>query len=85
MTDQFTEALDDTEATQRAYAEQLGIRPERIPFTAETLPDSGVAVRVNQDLHKEVASHIINRAGHVSIIDERGPGRRTSATSSTTH
>jgi type II secretory pathway predicted ATPase ExeA len=75
MTDQFTEALDDTEATQRAYAEQLGIRPERIPFTAETLPDSGVAVRVNQDLLKEVASHIINRAGHVSIIDERGAGK----------
>jgi type II secretory pathway predicted ATPase ExeA len=75
MTDQFTEALDDTEATQRAYAEQLGIRPERIPFTAETLPDSRVAVRVNQDLLKEVASHIINRAGHVSIIDERGAGK----------
>jgi type II secretory pathway predicted ATPase ExeA len=75
MTDQFTEALDDTEATQRAYAEQLGIKPERIPFTAETLPDSGVAVRVNQDLLKEVASHIINRAGHVSIIDERGAGK----------
>jgi type II secretory pathway predicted ATPase ExeA len=75
MTDQFTEALDDTEVTQRAYAEQLGIKPERIPFTAETLPDSRVAVRANQDLLKEVASHIINRAGHVSIIDERGAGK----------
>ncbi len=75
MTDQFTQALDDTEAAQRAYAEQLGITPDRIPFTAETLPDSRVAVRVNQDLLQEVASHIINRAGHVSVIDERGAGK----------
>lgn len=75
MTDQFTAALDETESAQRAYAEQLGIEPERIPFTAETLPDARVAVRVNQDLLQEVASHILNRAGHVSIIDERGAGK----------
>jgi hypothetical protein len=75
MTDQFTAALDETEAAQRAHAEQLGIEPERIPFTAETLPDARVAVRVNQDLLQEVASHILNRAGHVSIIDERGAGK----------
>ena len=75
MTDQFTTALDETEAAQRAYAKQLGIEPERIPFTAETLPDARVAVRVNQDLLQEVASHILNRAGHVSIIDKRGAGK----------
>lgn len=75
MTDQFTAALNDVEAAQRAYAEQLGIQPDRIPFTAETLPDARIAVRVNQDLLQEVASHIVNRAGHVSIIDERGAGK----------
>lgn len=75
MTDQFTEALDDTEDTQQAYAGQLGIRPERIPFTAETLPDPGIAVRTNQDLLNEVASHILNRAGHVSVVDVRGAGK----------
>lgn len=75
MTDQFTEALNDTEVAQRLYADQLGIERDRIPFTAETLPDSQVAVRANQDLLQEVASHIINRAGHVSIIDERGAGK----------
>jgi type II secretory pathway predicted ATPase ExeA len=75
MTDQFTAALDETEAVQREYAEQLGIRLNRMPFTAETLPDARVAVRVNQDLLQEVASHILNRAGHVSIIDERGAGK----------
>ncbi|AEH35638.1 hypothetical protein [Halopiger xanaduensis] len=75
MTDQFTAVLDETESAQRAYAEQFGIESARIPFTAETLPDARIAVRVNQDLLQEVASHLINRAGHVSIIDERGAGK----------
>jgi len=75
MSDQFTEALEKTEAAQEAYAKQLGLRDGRIPFAAETLPDAQIAVRVNQDLFQEVASHIINRAGHVSIIDERGAGK----------
>jgi len=75
MSDQFTEALDQTEETQETYANQLGIKPEKIPFTAETLPDAGIAVRTNQDLLNEVASHILNRAGHISIIDERGAGK----------
>lgn len=75
MGDQFTEALNDTEASQEAYARQLGISPERIPFTAETLPDPGIAVRANNDLLNEVASHLLNRAGHVSIIDKRGAGK----------
>lgn len=75
MSDQFSEALDKTEEAQEAYANQLGIKPERIPFTAETLPDASIAVRANQDLLNEVASHILNRAGHISIIDERGAGK----------
>ena len=75
MSDQFTEALDKTEEVQETYANQLGIKPERIPFTAETLPDASIAVRANQDLLNEVASHILNRAGHISIIDERGAGK----------
>lgn len=75
MTDQFTAALDTTESAQQGYADQLGIKPRRIPFTAETLPDARVAVHVNQDLLQEVASHLLNRAGHVSIIDERGAGK----------
>ena len=75
MSDQFSEALDQTEEAQEAYAKQLGIKPERIPFTAETLPDASIAVRANQDLLNEVASHILNRAGHISIIDERGAGK----------
>ncbi|ELY97340.1 ribonuclease H family protein [Natrialba asiatica] len=75
MSDQFTEALDQTEEAQETYANQLGIKPEKIPFTAETLPDAGIAVRTNQDLLNEVASHILNRAGHISIIDERGAGK----------
>ncbi|MFH5800862.1 hypothetical protein [Haladaptatus sp. CMAA 1911] len=74
-TDQFTQALDDTESVQKRYAKQLGIKPDRIPFTAETLPNPEVAVRVNDDLLNEVASHILNRAGHVSIIDRRGAGK----------
>ena len=75
MSDQFTEALDKTEEAQETYANQLGIKPKRIPFTAETLPDASIAVRANQDLLNEVASHILNRAGHISIIDERGAGK----------
>lgn len=75
MGDQFTEALNDTEASQEAYARQLGISPDRIPFTAETLPDPGIAVRANDELLNEVASHLLNRAGHVSIIDKRGAGK----------
>lgn len=75
MADQFTDALNQTEAVQRAYATQLGITPERIPFTAETLPDPSIAVRANQDLLNEVASHLLNRAGHVSIVDKRGAGK----------
>jgi hypothetical protein len=75
MSDQFSEALDQTEEAQEAYANQLGIKSERIPFTAETLPDASIAVRANQDLLNEVASHILNRAGHISIIDERGAGK----------
>src|SRR5699024_7121776 len=64
-----------TEASQEAYAQQLGINPGRIPFTAETLPDPSVAVRANDNLLNEVASHLLNRAGHVSIIDVRGAGK----------
>lgn len=75
MGDQFTEALNDTENVQDAYADQLGMADGRIPFTAETLPDDRIAVRVNQDLLNEVASHILNRAGHTSIIDQRGAGK----------
>lgn len=75
MPDPFTEALDETEDIQEAYARQLGIREDRIPFTAETLPDPGIAVRANDDLLNEVASHLLNRAGHVSIIDKRGAGK----------
>lgn len=75
MADQFTQALNETEDVQASYAEQLGIGAERIPFTAETLPDPSIAVRTNDDLLNEVASHLLNRAGHVSIIDKRGAGK----------
>jgi hypothetical protein len=75
MTNPLTDALDTTEAAQEAYAQQLGISPDRIPFTAETLPDPSVAVRANDDLLNEVASHLLNRAGHVSVIDVRGAGK----------
>lgn len=75
MADQFTAALDQTEDEQERYARQLGLNSDRIPFTAETVPDSAVAVRTNQDLLNEAASHILNRAGHVSIIDEKGAGK----------
>jgi hypothetical protein len=75
MADQFAKALDETEDAQAQYARQLGIKPDRIPFTAETLPDAGIAVRTNQDLLREVASHILNKAGHTSIIDKRGAGK----------
>jgi type II secretory pathway predicted ATPase ExeA len=75
MTDPFTEALDGAEDAQQAYGTQLGFVDERTPFAAESLPDASIAVRVNEDLLQEVASHILNRAGHVSIIDERGAGK----------
>jgi hypothetical protein len=75
MTDQFTEALDEIEDAQTAYGEQLGLVEERTPFAAESLPDARVAVRVNENLLREVASHILNRAGHVSIIDVKGAGK----------
>ncbi|AAV44278.1 unknown (plasmid) [Haloarcula marismortui ATCC 43049] len=75
MTDAFTEALDETEGAQAAYGKQLGFVEQRTPFAAESLPDTSIAVNVNQDLLKEVASHIINRAGHVSVIDKRGAGK----------
>jgi hypothetical protein len=75
MTNPLADALATTEANQEAYADQLGIRPDRIPFTAETLPDASVAVRANGDLLNEVASHLLNRAGHVSVIDVRGAGK----------
>lgn len=75
MHEQFNEALDTTENLQSAYADQLGLVGDRIPFTAESLPAADVAVRVNQELLEEVASHILNRAGHVSIIDKHGAGK----------
>jgi type II secretory pathway predicted ATPase ExeA len=75
MTDLFTETLDETEQRQSAYGDQLGFVADRTPFAAESLPDSQVAVRVNQDLLQEVASHILNRAGHVSVLDQRGAGK----------
>lgn len=75
MADQFTDALNETEDVQAQYADQLGMHGDRIPFTAETLPDPGIAVRTNQDLLQEVASHLLNRAGHVSVIDKRGAGK----------
>ena len=75
MPDQFTVALDETEDEQERYADQLGIETSTPPFAAETLPDPSIAVRANEDLVHEVASHILNRAGHVSIIDKRGSGK----------
>lgn len=75
MTDTFTQALDAAEDEQAAYGKQLGFVDGRTPFAAESLPDTSIAVDVNQDLLKEVASHIINRAGHVSVIDKRGAGK----------
>jgi hypothetical protein len=75
MRNQFTDALETTEDLQEAYAEQLGLDPDCIPFAAETMPDASIAVRTNEDLLQEVASHILNRAGHVSIIDRHGAGK----------
>jgi hypothetical protein len=75
MSDQFTAALDDVEQAHTNYGEQLGLVDDRTPFAAESLPDTRVAVRVNQNLLEEVASHILTRAGHVSIIDKRGAGK----------
>jgi len=75
MSKTFTEALDAVEDAQAAYEKQLGFTKDRTPFAAESLPDTSIAVDVNQDMLKEVASHIINRAGHVSVIDKRGAGK----------
>ena len=71
----FTDALAEVSDAQRAYADQLGFEDGRIPFVAESLPSPRVAVRVNQDLLQEVASHILNRAGHTTIIDAPGSGK----------
>ena len=75
MSDQFTAALDEAEAAHARYGEQLGLVEGRTPFAAESLPDARVAVRVNEDLLQEVASHILTRAGHISVIDKRGAGK----------
>lgn len=75
MSDQFTAALDDAEAAHTRYGEQLGLVEGRTPFAAESLPDARVTVRVNEDLLQEVASHILTRAGHISVIDKRGAGK----------
>lgn len=75
MADQFTAALEDVEEAHARYAEQLGLVENRTPFAAESLPDTQIAVRVNEDLLEEVASHILTRAGHVSVIDKRGAGK----------
>lgn len=72
--DRFTEALDRTEDVQEAYGQQLGLA-DRTPFAAESLPDSSIAVHANEDLLNEVASHLLNRAGHISVIDKRGAGK----------
>lgn len=75
MSDQFTAALDDAEAAHARYGEQLGLVEGRTPFAAESLPDARVAVRVNEDLLQEAASHILTRAGHISVIGKRGGGK----------
>jgi len=75
MTDQFTEVLDSVEEDHNQYGKQLGLVENRTPFAAESLPDARVAVRVNEDLLQEVASHILTRAGHVSVVDKRGAGK----------
>lgn len=75
MSDRFTDALDDVEDAQAQYSNQLGLQGDRTPFAAESLPDASVSVHVNEELLREVASHIINRAGHVSVIDRRGAGK----------
>jgi len=64
MSDQFTEALDQTEETQETYANQLGIKPEKIPFTAETLPDAGIigCARIKICLMKLRATSSIEQA-----------------------
>jgi len=75
MADQFTSALDEVEEAHASYGKQLGLVEDRTPFAAESLPDAQVAVRVNESLLQEVASHILTRAGHVSVIDKRGAGK----------
>ena len=84
MAHQFTSALDEVDKAHAQYGEQLGLVENRTPFTAESLPDAQVAVRVNEGLLQEVASHILTRAGHVSIIDKRGAGKTHFESSYTT-
>jgi hypothetical protein len=64
MSDQFTAARDDVEGTHTRYGERLGLVEGRTPFAAESLPNACVAVRVNEELFQEVASHMLTRAGH---------------------
>jgi hypothetical protein len=70
MSDQLTAALDDAETAHARYGEQLGLVEGRTSFAAESLPDARVAVRVNEELLQEVTSHILTRAGHISVIDK---------------
>lgn len=71
----FDSALDETADEQVAYREALGFLEGRTPFAAESLPDSDIQVDVNEDLLHELASHILNRAGHATVIDEAGAGK----------
>jgi type II secretory pathway predicted ATPase ExeA len=71
----FDSALDETADEQVAYREALGFLEERTPFAAESLPNSDIQVDVNEDLLHELASHILNQAGHATVIDEAGAGK----------
>lgn len=73
--DPFGAALDETSRRQAAYADQLGMEDGRIPFAAESMPSTDIAVDVNRMLLQEVASHILNRAGHTLVTDIRGAGK----------
>lgn len=71
----FDSALDDTADEQEQYRDALGFIKGRTPFAAESLPDSDIQVAVNDDLMHELASHILNRAGHATVIDDAGAGK----------
>lgn len=71
----FDSALDETADEQVAYREALGFLEERTPFAAESLPNSDIQVDVNEDLLHELASHILNQAGHATVINEAGAGK----------
>ena len=71
----FDSALDDTADEQEQYRDALGFIEGRTPFAAESLPDSDIQVEVNDDLMHELASHILNRAGHATVIDDAGAGK----------